>query len=67
MTRVEMQDSRRFFPTNARRRHRKGSRDLTCSYYYGDDETLIVARSGSRFGLQQPTAMFPSLPRGLDA
>lgn len=53
---------RRFFPTNARRRQRKGNRDLSCSYH-GGEETLIVARSGSRFGPQQPTVMFPRPPR----
>lgn len=42
---------RGFFPTSARRRHRGGNRDLSCSYY-GGEETLIVARSGSRFGPQ---------------
>lgn len=52
---------RRFFPTNARRRQREGT-GTSCSYY-GGEETLIVAHSGSRFGPQQPTAMFPRPPR----
>lgn len=36
-------------------------RDLPklCCSYYGDEGTLIVARSGSRFGPQQPPQCFP--------
>lgn len=45
--RAAARDSRRFFPTNARRRQRERDRDssrlLSCSYY-GDEGTLIVAR-----------------------